>query len=123
MKRIKLLDILLLLLKIILPIFLLLPLVFFSWRLIEGRVEDIANIGNPDYHSGLGLYIFASHVVLLGVNAVLLVVGCIGLLISKKYTATPTQAKNISIFRLLSLAPVASQVIYLLINHIVVNVG
>lgn len=119
----KILDIILLCLKIILPILILIPLVFFSYRLIEGRIEDIANIGNEDYHSGMGLYIFLSHLVLLGANVVLLIIGCIGLLVSRRYTSSPVQKNNILTFRCLAFAPVISQLLYVVINLIVMNVG
>ena len=58
MKKNKALDILLWCLKIILPILILIPLVFLSYRLVEGHLEDLENIGNDGYHSGMGLYIF-----------------------------------------------------------------
>lgn len=123
MKKSKYLDIFMLCLKIVLPILVLLPLVFFTYRLIEGRINDIANIGTEGYHSGMGLYIFASHIVLFGVNIVLLILGCIGLLISKKYTSSSIQKKNIITFRCLTIAPIVSQLLYVVINIIVMKVG
>ena len=123
MKKAKLLDIFLLCLKIILPILILMPLAFFSYRLTEGRMSDIANAGNDDYHSGLGLYIFASHVVLFIANAILAVIGAVGLLIAKKYKACSMQRQNIITFRCLAFAPLCSQMLYVLINVIVMNIG
>lgn len=123
MKKRKFLDIFLLCLKIILPVLLLIPLVFFSYRLIEGRIEDIANIGVEGYFSGTGLYIFASHILLFVANIVLLILGCIGLLISKKYTSSPIQKKNIKTFLCLTFAPIVSQILYVIICLIVINVG
>ena len=122
MKKHIALDILLWCLKILLPILILIPLVFVSYRLVEGRLEDIANIGNEHYHSGLGLYIFASHVLLFLANTILTVIGCIGLVISKIYKSCPIQKKNIITFRCLSLVPVCSQVLYVLINVIVLKI-
>ena len=75
MKKPKALDILLWCLKIILPILILIPLAFFTYRLIEGHIEDLANVGTEGYHSGMGLYVFASHVVLFAANAVLTIIG------------------------------------------------
>ena len=123
MRKRKFLDIFLLCLKIILPILILIPLVFFSYRPIEGRIEDIANIGTEGYFSGMGLYIFLSHIVLLGVNVVLLIIGCIGLLISKKYSSSPVQQKNVLAFRYLTFVPIVSQLLYVVINLIVMNIG
>ena len=54
MKQNKVLDILLLCLKIILPALLLIPLAFFTYRLVECRMDDIANAGVEGYHSGMG---------------------------------------------------------------------
>lgn len=121
MKKDKILNVLLLSLKIILPIFIIVPLVFFSYRLIEGRLSDIANIGNDDYHSGIGLYIFLSHMVLFAANVILTVIGAIGLLIAKKHKSCPAHKKNVITFRCLALAPIGSQLLYVLINFIVMN--
>ena len=123
MKNVKPLDVFLLCLKILLPILILIPLVFFTYRLTEGRMSDIANAGNDDYHSGLGLYIFASHMLLFIANVILAVIGAIGLLIATKYNTCPIQRKNIIAFRCLTLAPLCSQVLYILINVIVMNIG
>ncbi len=123
MKKHRALDIILLILKIILPILIAIPLVFVSYRLIEGRIEDLENIGNESYHSGLGLYIFASHVLLLAANAILVFVGGIGLIIAVQYKSCPNRRKNVKSFICLTVAPMLSQWFYALINIIVVNVG
>lgn len=123
MKKHRVLDIILLILKIILPILIAIPLVFVSYRLIEGRIEDLKNIGNESYHSGLGLYIFASHVLLLAANAILFVLGGAGLIISMQYKSCPNRKRNVKTFIWLTVAPMMSQWLYLLINIIVVNVG
>ena len=85
MKKHIVLDILLWCLKIILPILILTVLVFVSYRLVEVHLEDLASRGNEHYCGGTGLYLFASHVLLLGANAVLTLVGVIGLIIAKLY--------------------------------------
>lgn len=121
MKQLKALDILLLCMKIILPILILIPLVFFSYRLFESRMSDLANIGDDSYHSGTGFYIFVSHMVLFVANVILTIIGCIGLLIAKKYKACPTQKKNMITFRCLALAPVVSQFMYVIVNLIVMR--
>ena len=112
----------LLCLKILLPILIVIPLAFFSWRLVETRLEDLANMGNNGYHSGTGLYLFASHILLLGANAVLTAVGCIGLLIAKKHKTSPRQKQNVKAFRWLAIAPAISQVIYVAVNAIVMAI-
>lgn len=123
MKKGKAIDIFLLCLKILLPILILVPLVFFTYRLIEGRIDDIANIGNEGYFSGTGLYVFLSHMVLFVINVVLLIVGCVGLLIAKKHTSTPIREKNIKVFLRLIFAPIVSQLLYVVISLIILNIG
>ena len=123
MKKHRVLDIILLILKIILPILIAIPLVFMSYRLIEGRIEDLKNVGNEHYHSGLGLYIFASHVLLLAANVILTLVSGIGLIIAIQYKSCLKRRKNIKTFICLTAAPILSHWLYLLINIIVVNVG
>lgn len=113
---------LLLCLKIILPILILIPLVFLSYRFVEIRMEDLASIGDESYYSGVGLYIFASHILLFIANAILTVMGSIGLIISKKYKSCTIQRQNIITFRCLALAPLGSQILYVLVNLIVINI-
>ena len=123
MRKNRLLDLFLRFFRILFPICILVPLVFFSYRLIDGRMEDLANIGNQDYHSGLGLFIFASHIVLFGINAILVLLGGIGWLVSQKCKSLPNQEQHILVFRFLTFAPMISHLVYCLINVIVVNVG
>ena len=123
MKRYKILNVLLLLLKVILPILILIPLVFVSYRLVEARISDIANAGNESYHSGSGLYIFASHTLLFAANGILTIIGGIGWLIAKKYKSSPIYRKNLMTFRCLTFAPLVSQLLYVLIIVIVMNIG
>lgn len=125
MKQRKSLDVFLLCLKIILPILLLIPLIFFSYQLIEGRIFEIAHADVPQNPCGGGmvLYIFLSHIVLLAVNAILLVICGIGLIISKKYKASPLHSNNVRSFVWLTLAPVFSQLLYLGVTLITISIG
>ena len=123
MSKDKVKNAVLLCLKIIIPISILIPLAFFTYRLIEGHLEDIANRGTEGYHSGMGLYVFASHVVLFAANAVFTIIGAIGLLIAKKFKTSPAHKKNVITFRCLALSPLGSQILYVLITIIVLNIG
>lgn len=107
-------------LKIALVVLILIPLVFFTYRLVEGHVHDLAAKDDPHYHSGIGLYVFASHVVLLAINAVFTVIIAIGLLITKKRSKSSMHTKRA--FRLLASAPFMSQILYVLITLIVLNI-
>lgn len=124
MKQRKFLDVFLLCLKIILPILILIPLLFFSYRLIEGRIFEITHADEQlDPCGGMGLYIFLSHFLLLAVNAVLLIISLIGLVISKKYKASPIHKKNVRAFVWLTLAPIFSQLLYLGVTLITMSIG
>lgn len=123
MKKYKVLEILLLCMRILLPILILIPLIFLSYQLIKVRMEDLANAGNDSYYAGSAFYIFASHVLLFAVDAVLTLVGGIGWIIAKAYKGSLHQRKHVTAFRCLTFAPVCAHVLYLLINLIVMNLG
>ncbi len=91
--------------------------------MVGGHIEDITNVGNQHYHSGMGLYVFASHIVLLVANVVLAIIGAIGLFIAKKHKECLAHKKNVTIFRYLALSPLGSQILYVLITIIVLNIG
>jgi hypothetical protein len=115
MKKGKLCDIILLCLKIILPILIAVQLLFFSYRLIEGRLFDVAHLGEDGYFSGTGLYFVLSALVLLAVNAFCTLLGIVGLVIAVKHKTAPARKKNITFLAILSLAPIGSQILYGLI--------
>lgn len=123
MSKDKVKNAVLLCLKIILPILILIPLVFFTYRLIEGHIQDLAERGTEGYFSGMGLYVFLSHMVLFAANAVLTIIGAIGLLIAKKHKTSSAHKKNLITFRCLALSPLGSQILYVLITIIVLNIG
>lgn len=123
MKTYKAIDILLLCMRILLPILILLPLVFLSCKLIEVRMEDLANAGKESYYAGSAFYIFASHVLLFFVYAVLTLLGGIGWIIARAYKSSLHQRTHVIAFRWLTFSPACAHVLYLLINLIVMNVG
>ena len=115
MKKGTLCDIILLCFKIILPILIAVPLLFFSYRLIENRLFDMAHLGDEHYHSGTGLYFVLSALILLAVNAFCTLLGIVGLVIAVKHKTAPARKKNITFLAILSLAPIGSQILYGLI--------
>ena len=123
MKKYKVPDILLLCMRILLPILILIPLIFLSCKLIEVRTEDLANAGNDSYYAGSAFYIFASHVLLFAVYAVLTIVGGIGWIIAKAYKRSLHQRKHVTAFRCLTFAPACAHLLYLAFNLIVMHVG
>lgn len=122
MNKTKVLDILLLCLEIILPILILIPLVFFSYRMIEGRMEDLANVGNEDYHSGIGLYLFLTHPLLFFWNAPLALIGVIGTRCARKRAACTGQKHHVTLFRAITFSAMGSQLLYFVMTLVVMNV-
>lgn len=122
MTKQKILDGILLCLKVLLPILILIPLMFVSWRLVEIRLEDLANLGNESYHSGTGLFLFAAHILLLCANGVLAVLGGICLFVAWRYKSSPKHRQNVKIFRWLTIAPAISQVTFVLVNVVVMAI-
>jgi hypothetical protein len=122
MTKRKILDGFLLCMKLLLPVLILLPLVFVSWRLVEVRLEDLANLGNEGYHSGTGLFLFAAHVLLLCTNGVLAGIGGICLFIVWRYKSSPKHRQNVRTFRWLTVAPAISQVLYVVVNILVLRI-
>lgn len=123
MKKYKALDVLLLCVKILIVIFLLVPFLFCSYQLIRVALEDLANAGSDGYYSGLGLYLFASHVVLFLINAGLTLMSILGLIIAKKYKRSLIQNKNVLDFKRLTFTPLCCEILYILITVIILNVG
>jgi hypothetical protein len=113
MKNRNTLDVVLLILKIILIALLLFPLVFFTYRMIELRLFDLAHLDDPNYFSGTGLYIFASQPLLLGMNLIPLIFSILGWITAARYK------RSTKVFRVLTFAPIASQAAYLLISLLV----
>lgn len=123
MKKGKILDVVLMCLKILLPILIAVPLVFFTYRLVENRISDLQHMGDVHYYSGIGLYIFLSHMVLFAANVILTVIGIIGFIMAKKHTSASAYRRNVMGFRCLALAPLLSQILYVLATLIVTNIG
>ena len=116
-KRKLFLEIVLWAVKLLLVVSILFPLIFFSYRMVEGRLSDLANAGDPSYHSGMGLYLFASHTVLFFWNICNSVVSGLGWLLTSKF-----YRKERAWFKALTFAPAVSQVLYLVGNLILLNV-
>ena len=121
MNKVKFFDAVLQLLKVVFSFLILASFLFLTYQLINVKLEDVANAGNDGYHSGTGLYIFASHVAYLYIDVIFFILGVICWLISKIYKSSPNQNKNISSFRFLTFAPLISHLLYLVLNIVVIN--
>ena len=118
MKSLKALDITILILKILTIlalVFSLCLLAFFSYRLVEGFVSDWKKADNPAYHSGIGLYYFASFIVLLGVNIGVGALNGIGQLVSYFHKSCPNRRENQRFFGWCNVVPVANQILYVVL--------
>ncbi|MBO5269728.1 MAG: hypothetical protein J6B77_03010 [Clostridia bacterium] len=122
MNRSRILNVLLLLLEILLLLLILIPLVFFSYRMIEGRIQDLANVGNEDYHSGIGLYLFLTHPLLFFWNAPLALIGVIGTRCARKRAACTGQKHHVTLFRAITFSAMGSQLLYFVMTLVVMNV-
>lgn len=124
MRNQKALSIFLRILKILLIVAMILPMIFFSYRLIESRISDIQNAGDEGYHSGYGLLFFLTGLVMLIVNgSVFLVCGITLLLLflsGRKYQGRP---KAMTWFSWFAIAPLANQMLYLLIGIVLARIG
>lgn len=116
MKRNRILDAILLLLKVVLGVLTALPLVYFSYLLVDGHLFDMAHLGEPGYHSGTGLYVFASHLVLLGMNLILVILGILGWVTAAKCK------RSTKAFRVLTFAPLGSQAAYAWVTVLVLGI-
>ena len=121
MLRKRLADVFLFTLKILIPIMILFPIVYFTFHLIDIRITDVANVGNESYHSGFSFYVFASHTILFFVNLCALFVCLVGWIVSKCYRSSPIQKRHLSYFRYSMLSLPLSHVLYFLIHVLVLN--
>ena len=117
------LEILLWILKILIPLAVLLPVVYFSYSLVQGRLEDLANRDTEGYFSGTGLYLFASHILLFAICVGDTLVSAIGLLVASRYRSCPAHVANVRIFRWMLAVPWLTEVFYWLICLIVMQIG
>ena len=116
MKENKLLEFILLFLKIALPIAMIIPVIYFSFDLVEIRIFDLEHAGISGYYSGYGFSLFASSLVLLIMNGVVFLFAGIGLLVAYLYKECPTRKKKIRCSIWLMVAPFLNQLLYFLIS-------
>lgn len=111
----KVLDCVLLILKLLLPLLLLIPLVIFSVGLIETRLFDLSHLGEAGYHSGYMFYFFATTLLLLAINVGVLVLTGVARLIVAFCKESPKKERHARFFHLFFWAPPANQLLYVLL--------
>lgn len=113
------LDIFLLILKILIPVALVLYLGWAAIDLSEVHIEDMKHVGENGYFSGYGLS-FAAFIILgFMYNGVALVVALVGLIISICYKGAYHHRRNIVTFVLLMIAPVAAELLLVLMGNLI----
>lgn len=113
------LDIFLLILKILIPVALVLYLGWAAIDLSEVHIEDMKHVGENGYFSGYGLS-FAAFIILgFMYNGVALVVALVGLIISICYKGAYRHRRNIVTFVLLMIAPVAAELLLVLMGNLI----
>ena len=116
MRSVKALDIIIFVLRVFVILAIacsLCMLAFFSYRLVEAYVSDWENSGDPGYHSGTGLYYFASFILLFACNIGIIVLNSIASLILCFYKSCPKRRNKLKFFHWCYIAPVANQTFYI----------
>lgn len=113
------LDIFLLILKILIPVALVLYLGWAAIDLSEMHIEDMKHVGENGYFSGYGLS-FAAFIILgFMYNGAALTVALVGLIISICYKGAYHYRRNIVTFVLLMIAPVAAELLLVLMGKLI----
>lgn len=113
------LDIFLLILKILIPVALVLYLGWAAIDLSEMHIEDMKHVGENGYFSGYGLS-FAAFIILgFMYNGAALAVALVGLIISICYKGAYHYRRNIVTFVLLMIAPVAAELLLVLMGKLI----
>ncbi len=120
----KPLDIVLLIFKIIIPLLMIVPLVFFTYLSIVNRIDYLETIkiyGEPPGHYGMAEFVYALLTVFI--NAGVFVFTAICLLIAHLSKSLQKREKHKKYFSWMLLAPIADTVIFSLILILIVNIG
>lgn len=123
MKGNKALEIVLLILKILIPVVLIVPLIFFSYRMVDMQMEHLEHAVHHDACGGMGLFLFAALAFNLAVIVLALALNIIGLLIACAYKSSPKHKKHIIYFACMFASPVVQIGCYLAISAIVTSIG
>lgn len=120
----KPLDIVLLIFKIIIPILIILPLVFFTYLGIRNRIDYLEAIklyGEQPGHYGMAEFLMA--LILAFINLCVFILTAICLLIAHLFKSSQKRAEHKKFFSWMLLAPVADTVLYSIILILIVNIG
>ncbi len=120
----KPLDIVLLILKIIIPLLMIIPLVFFTYLSIVNRIDYLEAIkmhGEPPGHYGMAEFLYA--LIIAFVNFCIFIVTAICLLTAHLFKTSQKREKHKKFFSWMLLAPIADTVLFGFILVLILNIG
>ncbi len=120
----KPLDIVLLIFKILIPLLMIVPLVFFTYLSIINRIDYLEAIklyGEPPGHYGMAEFLYALLTVFI--NAGVFVITSICLLIAHLSKSSQKREKHKKYFAWMLLAPIAVTVLFFIIIILILNIG
>ena len=116
----KPLDIVLLVFKILIPLLVIVPLVYFTFMSIVDRIDVLKQIkihGEPPGNYGMGEFLSALFIAF--VNFCCFIITGICLIIANCFKSSPKRDQHIKHFGLMIFAPIASTVLYCIITFLI----
>lgn len=117
-------DIVLLVFKIILPLLMIVPLVYFTCLSIVNHIDYLETLemyGEPPGHYGMGE--FLSALLIAFINFCVFIITAICLLAAHLFKSSQKRAAHMKFFAWMLLAPIADTVLYCLILILILNIG
>ncbi len=120
----KPLDIVLLVFKILVPMLVIVPLVYFTCLSIVNRIDFLEQIkihGEPPGHYGMGE--FLSAMLIAFINFCLIIINAICLLTAFLFKSSQKRDKHIFYFSVMLFAPNVATILYCIILVLILNIG
>ena len=120
----KPLDIVLLIFKILVPLLVIVPLVYFTCLSIVNRIDVLEQIkihGEPPGNYGMGEFISA--LLIAFINFCLIIINAICLLTAFLFKSSQKRDKHIFYFSVTLFAPIAATILYCVILILIFSIG
>ena len=120
----KPLDIVLLVFKILIPLLVIVPLVYFTFMSIVDRIDVLKQIkihGEPPGNYGMGEFISA--LLIAFINFCLFIINAICLLTAFLFKSSQKRDKHIFYFSVTLFSPIAATILYCVILVLIFNIG
>ncbi len=120
----KPLDIVLFVFKILVPLLVIIPLVYFSCLSIVNRIDFLEQIkihGEPPGHYGMGE--FLSAMLIAFINFCLIIINAICLLTAFLFKSSHKRDKHIFYFSVMLVAPNVATILYCVILVLIFSIG